>query len=72
MRQARSLLRSFWAASLHTPDYALACIMGLDSHPLPYLDTNVTFQQFDEFNDAFDVKEGDGMYLAPDERLVLW
>ncbi len=46
--------------------------MGLDSHPLPYLDTNVTFQQFDEFNDAFDVKEGDGMYLAPDERLVLW
>ena len=37
-----------------------------------YLDTNVTFQQFDEFNDAFDVKEGDGMYLAPDERLVLW
>ncbi|MBQ9062152.1 MAG: M13 family metallopeptidase [Eubacterium sp.] len=64
--------RARLAASLHTPEYALACIMGMDRHPLLYLDTNVTFQQFDEFNDAFDVKEGDAMYLAPDERLVIW
>ena len=39
---------------------------------LYYLDVNVTFQQFEEFHDAFNVKKGDGMYLAPDERLIIW
>ena len=64
--------RARLAASLHVPEYALECIMGLDRHPLSFLDTNVTFQQFDDFNEAFGVKEGDTMYLAPEERLVIW
>ena len=43
-----------------------------DSHPLNYLRVNVILQQFDEFYDTYDVTEGDGMYLAPEDRLVIW
>ncbi|MBE5911338.1 M13-type metalloendopeptidase [Pseudobutyrivibrio sp.] len=43
-----------------------------DVHPLSYLRTNVTVQQFDEFYDTFDVKEGDNMYLAPEDRILVW
>ena len=43
-----------------------------DSHPLMYLRTNVTLQQYDEFFNAFDIKEGDGMYLSPDDRINVW
>lgn len=57
---------------LDSPEYELAWILGMDMHPLGYLDVNVTFQQFDEFMEAYDVKEDDGMYLAPEARLVIW
>ncbi|MBQ7564536.1 MAG: hypothetical protein IJT16_11170 [Lachnospiraceae bacterium] len=43
-----------------------------DVHPLDYLRVNVGLQQFDEFYEAFDVKEGDGMYLAPEDRVLVW
>ena len=43
-----------------------------DSHPLMYLRTNVTLQQYDEFFNAFDIKEGDGMYLSPDDHINVW
>lgn len=43
-----------------------------DSHPLHYLRTNVTLQQFDEFVNTFGVGEGDNMYLAPDDRVLVW
>lgn len=43
-----------------------------DQHPLNYLRTNVTLQQFDEFNETYDIKEGDGMYLAPEGRVAVW
>ncbi len=43
-----------------------------DSHPLHYLRGNVTVQQFDEFLDTYDIKEGDGMYLAPEDRIAVW
>ncbi len=43
-----------------------------DSHPLNFLRINVGLQQFDEFLETYDVKEGDGMYLAPEERIAVW
>ncbi len=43
-----------------------------DVHPLAYLRINCTVQQFDEFLDTFDVQEGDGMYLAPEDRVLVW
>lgn len=43
-----------------------------NEHPLDYSRTNVPVQQFQEFYDTYDVKEGDNMYLAPEDRLVIW
>lgn len=43
-----------------------------DEHPLNYLRTNVAVQQFEEFYDTYDVKEGDAMYLAPEDRVAVW
>ncbi len=43
-----------------------------DPHPLSYLRTNVPLQQFEEFYETYDVREGDAMYLAPEDRLIIW
>ena len=43
-----------------------------DPHPKFYLRTNVTVQQFDEFYEAYDIKPGDNMYLAPEDRILVW
>lgn len=46
--------------------------LSQDTHPLAYLRVNAVVQQFDEFYDTYGIKKGDGMYLAPDQRLVVW
>ena len=43
-----------------------------DEHPLYYLRINATCQQFEEFHKTYDIKEGDRMYLAPEERICIW
>ena len=43
-----------------------------DTHPLAYLRVNVTLQQFDEFIDTYDIKQGDNMYLAEEDRVLVW
>ena len=47
-------------------------MLQIDTHAPGYLRANVNAQQFQEFYDAFGVEEGDGMYLAPEERLSVW
>ncbi len=64
--------RAQLSRTLHTPEYELAFVLGMDLHPSSYLDINVTFQQFDGFMETYNVKEGDNMYLAPEDRLILW
>ncbi|MDO4733431.1 MAG: M13 family metallopeptidase, partial [Bacillota bacterium] len=46
--------------------------LAMDVHPLGFLRTNVTVQQFDEFFETFDIGPGDGMYLAPEDRIMVW
>ena len=58
-------------ARLNTREIEYYCLMQ-DPHPLHYLRTNVTVQQFDRFLEAFDIQEGDGMYLDPAERVLVW
>ena len=43
-----------------------------DSHPMAYLRINASLQQFDEFLDFYGITEGDGMYLAPEDRVAIW
>ena len=58
-------------ARLNTREMEYLCLMQ-DSHPLHYLRTNVTVQQFDQFLEAYDIREGDGMYLDPADRGLVW
>lgn len=50
----------------------MAYIRINDVHPMLYLRTNCTLQQFDEFLDFYGITEGDGMYLAPADRVIIW
>jgi putative endopeptidase len=56
--------------SVMTPEFALQ-MMG-DFHPMNYLRINVVLQHFDEFLNLYDIHEGDGMYLAPEDRVAIW
>ena len=47
-------------------------ILTQDVHPLDYLRVNVPVQQFEEFYNTYGIEEGDGMYLAPADRVVIW
>ncbi len=46
--------------------------LAYDTHPLNYLRVNVNVQMLEEFYEAFGITEGDGMYLAPESRILLW
>ena len=54
-----------------TPEYVQSQVAS-DPHPLYYLRTNVPVQQFDEFYETYGIKEGDNMYLAPEDRISVW
>ena len=51
---------------------ALIMTLATDPHPLGCLRTNVTVQQFEEFYETYDIQPGDGMYLAPEDRISVW
>jgi putative endopeptidase len=56
---------------INTREFEYYCLTQ-DTHPLHFLRTNATLQQFDEFLDTYDIKEGDKMYLAPEDRVSVW
>lgn len=65
--------RSFaqlWAAN-YAPTFVQYSAM-YDTHPLPYLRVNVVLAQFDEFCETYGIKKGDGMYIAPEDRIKIW
>ncbi|MBQ7168582.1 MAG: M13 family metallopeptidase [Synergistaceae bacterium] len=43
-----------------------------DVHALPYIRVNAIVQQYPEFYRTYGVKDGDGMYLAPEDRVAVW
>lgn len=43
-----------------------------DVHGPEKLRGGLVFAQFEEFYDAFGIREGDGMYLAPADRVTIW
>ncbi len=43
-----------------------------EAHPAVYLRVNSVIQQFDEFYETYDIKEGDMMYLSPEDRISIW
>lgn len=47
-------------------------LLSIDVHAPHELRANVQPQNLDDWYTTFDVKEGDGMYLAPDKRITIW
>ena len=47
-------------------------LASVDVHAPAKWRTNVIVSNFDEFHKEFDVKEGDGMWRAPEERVIIW
>ena len=44
----------------------------MDPHPMNYLRVNAVLQQFPQFHETYGIKEGDGMWLAPEDRIPVW
>lgn len=44
----------------------------VDVHAPAKLRTNVTLTNFPEFHETFDIKEGDPMWRAPEDRVIIW
>lgn len=59
-----------WASNIR-PAAALQ-LTQMDVHSLGRNRVNVALPQVTEFIEAFGIKEGDGMWLAPELRVVLW
>ena len=47
-------------------------LLTIDPHSPPRFRANGAATNVDAFYDAFDVKEGDGMWLAPEDRVKIW
>ena len=47
-------------------------LIQLDTHPLDYLRVNMTLMQIPEFYETYGIAEGDGMYMASEERIAVW
>ena len=50
----------------------LVTLTARDTHPLRYMRINATLAQFDEFIDFYGIQPGDGMYIAPEDRVAVW
>jgi len=43
-----------------------------DVHPVNYVRVNTVVTQFDEFYETYEIGEGDGMYIEPEDRVKIW
>ena len=44
----------------------------MDRHAPAFLRVNLIVSQFQEWYDAFDIKESDPMYIAPEKRIRIF
>lgn len=54
-----------------TPEYE-QLLLTLDTHAPSKLRANMQLSNLDAFYTTFDVQDGDGMYIAPEERIKVW
>ena len=59
-----------WASNIR--EEAKLMLTAADVHSLAENRVNATLPHVGEFIEAFGIKEGDGMYLAPEKRAMLW
>lgn len=54
------------------PESYLRKLAAEDPHSPGHIRINSVVQHFDDWYEIFDVKEGDLLYLAPEERITIW
>lgn len=59
-----------WAGNIR--DEQIRLYTQMDVHSLGRWRVNATLPHIDGWNEAFGIKEGDAMYLAPDKRASIW
>ena len=59
-----------WAENA-TDEHLISVAKSAD-HPPNIYRTTAPLQHFDAFYEAFDIKEGDAMWLAPEKRVNAW
>ena len=55
-----------------TADVVIIDLIAYDSHSPEVIRTNGILSTLNCFYDVYDVKEGDGMYIAPENRITRW
>ena len=53
------------------PEYR-QLLLSVDVHGPCILRANITPRNFEEWYKTFDVKQTDGMYIAPEKRIIIW
>ena len=61
---------NIWAARM-SPEVA-AYLLAVDVHAPNKVRTNFILSQLDVFYETFNIKETDGMYVAPENRIAIW
>ena len=57
--------------SMETDDLVINLI-AYDEHSPEIIRVNAVLSSIDEFYETYDVREGDGMYIAPEKRISRW
>ena len=70
-RECLEAYANLWA-ELGTVSYLTDSTMLSDVHASNVVRVNAVIASLDQFYELYDVKEGDAMYVAPEDRLRLW
>ena len=46
--------------------------VATDTHSMNYMRINANLAQYDDFNNFYGIQPGDGMYIAPEDRVTVW
>ena len=61
---------TLWAVNIREAE--ILRLTRIDPHSLGKWRVNASLRNIETFFNAFDIKEGDPMYLAPEKRVVIW
>lgn len=69
----RNLYRNYAACgAMKFTDEIMALLIQTDPHPIGSGRINCSLSTTPGFYDAYDIKPGDGMYVAPENRVAIW
>ena len=58
--------------SFATSEESARSALPYDPHPLNNIRLNLTLAQFDRFKTTYGLKEGDGMFIPPEQSIAIW